>query len=134
MFRSHLAQVLGDLARPRGYRFIAATDDNSAPLIDSWPAARLAPPRVQRVEGRRHGRIVYAVTLLLCDLGARLSPAARAERLLRMEEDALALFADLSADERVVEVTELGIRPSAMARTAQGEIGQTAEAKVTVWF
>lgn len=134
MNRTSLERALQTLAEARGYHFHAAAEEYMARQIGAYPAAWLAPLKLLEIDGRRHGRAVYGVTLhLLCE-GARLTPGQRNERWASMEGQALDLFGRLCDAERVVAVEKLTLRPRTFAFTNHGEISLTAEAEVITWF
>ena len=130
---AQLESALRDLSSSGGYSF-HLLHQHRISEVKTLPAMVLEPPTVASVDGKRHGRISYNVTLHLLNLGARLSAPQRMALLDRMESDVLEMFASLSNDERVIAVEELGITPREFAFTTHGDISQTARAKVVTYF
>lgn len=134
MNSTHLEGAVRTLAEERGYAFRSGPESDMTHAVGSYPAAWLAPLELREIDGRKHGRIVYDLTLHLMHPGARLSPARRREALAETERQALDIFTALSDDERVIAVTELSLRPRIFALTPHGEIAQTATARIVTWF
>lgn len=63
MNRAQLETALRDIAADAGYTFCAAGDEYASRSVKAYPAAWLSPPVMHSIEGRRHGRISYDVTL-----------------------------------------------------------------------
>lgn len=130
---AQLESALRDLSSSGGYSF-HLLHQNRISEVKTLPAMVLEPPTVASVDGKRHGRISYNVTLHLLNPGVRLSAPQRMALLDRMESDVLEMFASLSNDECVIAVEELGITPREFAFTTHGDISQTARAKVVTYF
>lgn len=133
MNRAHLESALRVLSQSHGYSFDVLPVHRLSE-VKAFPVAVLEPPTIDRVDGRGHGRLTYNVTLHILSLAAQLSAEERNEIEEKMESDLLGVFADLSCDERVIVVEELGITPREFALTTHGEISQTARAKVVTYF
>ena len=133
MNRAQLESALRLLSQSHDYSFESLPAHRLAE-VKRLPAVVLEPPTVALVEGRKHGRISYNVTLHVLCLAAKLSAEERSNSLQKMESDLLEIFSDLSEDERVIVVDELGITPREYALTNHGEISQTARAKVVTHF
>ncbi|MEG1611143.1 MAG: hypothetical protein RRZ83_02785 [Alistipes sp.] len=134
MNRTHLERAAEALALKRGYTFFAVQDESLPHAVRSYPAAVLAPLAFHAIEGRQHGRATYDMTLRLLTLGAKLSPTQRCAALATLENDLLALFVELTADEKVIAVEELKIRSAALSLTPHGELSQTATARIITHF
>ncbi len=134
MNRTHLERAAEKLATERGYAFHALRQEAQPTVVRTYPAALLQPLALRSVEGRVHGRAVYDLTLRLLRAGAKLDPEARGEAFAALENDLVALFSELSQDEKVIAVEALEIRPSAFTLTPHGEISQTASARIVTWF
>lgn len=134
MNHANLKNAVGRLAADRGYAFHSADERFMSQTISAYPAIWLAPPRFDSMEGVRHGRITYAVTLHALDAGAKLSPAERGEAYARLESDVVALFTALSTDDVVVAVENLEVRAQTRSLTNHGEVAVTATADVVTFF
>ena len=130
---AQLERALRILSESRGYSFHSLPSARIAE-VTHLPAAVLEPPTVASVEAKRHGRISYEVTLHLLCPAARASASQRSEYLERMESELLEIFTQLSDDECVIAIEDLGMTPREYAFTAHGEISQTARAKVVTFF
>ena len=87
MNRAQLETALRDIAADAGYTFCAAGDEYASRSVKAYPAAWLSPPVMHSIEGRRHGRISYDVTLHLLDKGAKLSNGQRNAKWDELESD-----------------------------------------------
>ncbi|HIW52342.1 MAG TPA: hypothetical protein H9919_02865 [Candidatus Alistipes excrementipullorum] len=134
MNRAQLETALRDIAADAGYSFRAAGDEYASRSVKAYPAAWLSPPVMHSIEGRRHGRISYDVTLHLLDKGAKLSLEQRNAKWDELESDALAIFTALSEKECVIAVENLEMTPRSSALTNHGVISQTVTARVTTCF
>lgn len=134
MNRTHLELAAEALASKRGYAFAAVQDDALPHSVATYPVAVLAPLLLHAVEGRQHGRATYDMTLRLLCLGAKRSPAERRAAYATLEEDLLAILAELSDDAKVIAVDELSIHPAACTLTPHGELSQTATARIITSF
>lgn len=134
MNRTHLERAAETLAGKRGYAFSAVRQESAPVLPRTYPAALLLPLALRSIEGHRHGRAVYDLTLRLLAQGAKLPPAARGETLAALENDLIDLMAELSEDEKVLAVEALEIRPATFTLTSHGELSQTATARILTWF
>jgi hypothetical protein len=65
---------------------------------------------------------------------ARLSAEERFDLLNEMESDMLDILTDLSESEQVIVVEDIGITPQEYALTTHGELSQSAQAKVVLYF
>lgn len=129
-----LVNALRRAAAASGYTLRSADEDRLTPAGTGFPAALLAPPVVHTAEGRRHGRIEYDVVLRLSDTGADLPPDKRYERRQKIENDAIAIFASLSEDERIIAVERLTATQLPLSASIHGELAVTAKARVITWF
>lgn len=134
MNRTHLERVTETLAARRGYAFVAVPDTHLPLAVATLPAAALAPLSLRSVEGHRHGRAAYDLTLRLLCAGAKLAPEARRMALASLEDDLLSLLAELSEDDAVIAVEELTIRAAEGTLTPYGELSQTATACILTHF
>ena len=134
MNRASLERAVQELSESLGYPFHSAPEAYMARQIGSLPAAWLLPVQLHAVEGTRHGRVSYDLTLHLLDRGISLPPADRSRRWDEMEHDALELFTRLTEAPCVVAVENLTLRPRTYALTNHGEIALTATARVITCF
>ncbi len=133
MNRAQLERALRVLSESNGYSFHILPPERISE-VKSLPAVVLEPPTVASVEGRRHGRISYNITLHVMCLAAKMTASQRCDALNEMEMKLLDICTLLSDDEQVIAVEELGITPREFAFTTHGEISQTARAKVVTFF
>ena len=134
MNRTLLEQAIAGLADELGYACTIGGNESMQSTVVRYPAARLLPLRLHRIEGRKHGRIVYEATLHLLRLGMKQPLEVRAQLLARLENDLLELFARLSDHPQVIAVEQLGITPSQARFTSHGEVAQTAQARIITFF
>lgn len=134
MNRNHLERAAETLAARRGYAFVAAPDQHLPLALATLPAAVLAPLALHSVEGHRHGRAIYDLTLRLLCAGARLAPEARRTALATLEDDLLSLLAELSEDDAVIAIEGLALCPAEGTLTPHGELSQTATARILTHF
>lgn len=134
MNRTRIERAAERLVAERGYLFVPLVRDAEPAAAPAVPAALLPPPVLRSVEGRRHGRADYDLTMHLVRPAAKCPPDRWGEQLAALENDLLGIFADLSGEECVLAVEELVVRPSAAVRTLHGELAQTARARIVTWF
>jgi hypothetical protein len=93
----------------------------------------MSHPKFKSLEGRKHGRITYSISLTLAKNGAKMSPSERNTTLATMEKQAINIFVELSQNEKVALVENLTI----IARSevdSHGAISIEAEAEVETIF
>lgn len=134
MNHTNLTDAIGQLAADAGYEFHTADERYMPQTITSYPVMWLAPPQFDSMEGLRHGRMTYAVTLYAMEAGAKVSPEERAAAYARLEEDIVELFTALSKADVVVAVEKLTVRPQTRTLTNHGEAAVTATADVITFF
>lgn len=130
MNRAYLSNALRTLAGKRGFAFVESSPQDIAGSVAVYPAAWLEPVVLQSKTGRSHGRIVYSVRLHLMHDGLRMPPSQRRTTFDESEQQLLAIFTELSTDERIACVDELTVKVSQFAHTPHGDIAATAEALV----
>ena len=96
MNRTFLINALEGIATADGYSFYSDSEERMSEQIKSYPAVWLQPPKFQQMEGRKHGKVTYGVTLHAMDAGAKLSPAEREQTWSRLEDDLVEMFSKLS--------------------------------------
>lgn len=133
MNRSHLSGVLRAALGRRGYTVYADHDDRMPQTVAACPAAWLTPLKLLSSDGRSHGTAIYETSVRLLERGHRLPPDAEQARRCRMEEELIALFAELSNDARVIAVEQLTVRPDASSRP-DGSVAMTATAQIVTHF
>lgn len=134
MTRATLEAAVQQAATARKYLFRSVPPEYASALVTRYPVALLLPIRFLAIEGRTRGKITYAVTLHLIHRAAKLSPEQRLSLMYSIENDALDIFAAMSANDAVVAVEDLRISPASRPITAQGEVAMTATARVTLCF
>ena len=134
MNRAFLCSAIEGLVSQCGYHFKLGDESHYPTTVCRYPAAFMTQPEFESIEGRRHGRITYKVTLKLVHQGAKLASSERNTLLNTMEEEIIEIFAALSQTERVAVVDKLTIAPSAEAIDAHGALAIEAEAYVTTIF
>lgn len=134
MNRKNLLDSVERIATADGYHFHSTSDELMSQQIDSYPAMWLSPPVFSSVQGRKHGKLTYAVTLHALDQGAKLPPQEREQVWATLEEDIVALFTTLSEEDFVVAVENLKIRHTSHTLTTHGEVAATATADVITFF
>ena len=102
--------------------------------ITAYPALWLAPPRLEQMQGRRHGKVTYSVKLHALRDGLKLSPDERTQAWADMEQDVIDIFSQLSEQEFVVAVEELKVQHTSSSLTNHSEVAMTATAEVVTFF
>lgn len=134
MNHTKLADAIRQAAVAAGYYFRTGDERFMSQSLTSYPAAWLAPPQFESMEGVRHGRMTYTVTLHLLEAGSKLSPAARAAAYARLETAAVGIFTALSLADVVVAVERLEVHAQTRSLTNHGEAAATATARVVTFF
>lgn len=133
MNRTLLCSAIEGLVSKCGYNFQLSDKAYYPTTVCRYPAAFMSQPEFSSLEGRKHGRITYKVSLTLAKQGAKQSPEERNTSLSTMEEHAMNIFVELSQNERVAVVEELSIVPCGEV-DAHGAITVKAEAQVVTIF
>lgn len=121
-------------ATAKGYTFYSDVEELARSTVKILPAVWLSPPKFSSVEGRKHGKITYEVTLhAMCD-GVKCASAARNQSWTQMEEELVEIFSLLSHNEKVATVRELTIRNTTNTLACCGEVVATATAQVVTLF
>lgn len=134
MNHTYLINAIESIATADGYSFYTDSEERTSEQIKSYPAVWLQPPKFLQMEGRKHGKVTYDVTLHAMDAGAKLSPAERKQTWSRLEEELIGMFSKLSDTERVIAVEKLKIQHSSLSLTTHGEVAATATAEVVTFF
>ena len=134
MNRAFLCSAIEGLASQYGYHFQLNDEAYYPTTVCRYPAAFMEPPEFASIEGRKHGRITYKVTLRLAQQGAKLAPTERNTLLDSMEKEMANLFVALSKAEKIAVVDNLSISPCSEAIDLHGAIALEAKAYVTTIF
>ncbi len=134
MNRKTILEAFNQAAAAVGYKFYSDEEGRAPVSVKEYPALWLAPPQFVKMEGRKHGRITYSVTLHAMRQGAKHTAEMRNDEWAAMEESLLEFFNLLSQHHLVAVVDKLTIRNSSMSLTAHGEVAATAEAEVVTIF
>lgn len=134
MNRAILCSAIEGVVSTYGYDFTLNDDAYYPAAVCRYPAAYMSQPEFVSLEGRKHGRITYKVSLHFARLGAKLSPKERSGLLAEMEEQITGLFVDLSRHQRIAIVRDLTIKPLAGAIDLHGAVAMVAEAYVETIF
>lgn len=106
----------------RGHNYLFGTGTVQRALCDKSgeAAAWLLPPTLCMVDGRRHGRATYSLTLYLSRRRLRRDSTEAASTADSLQDDALTIFSELSKEPFAALVAELriktrscGLRPDA---------------------
>ena len=134
MNRAFLCSAIEGLVSPYGYSFTLNDESYYPTTVCRYPAAFMSQPEFVSLEGRKHGRITYKVTLRLARQGAKLSAVERNRKLAEMEQQLTELFIELSQAERVAVVRNLTIKPTAAAIDSHGAMAMEAQATIETIF
>ena len=134
MNRAFLCSAIEGLVSRSGYSF-QMNDKSYYPVtVCQYPSAFMLQPEFSSMEGRKHGKIVYKVTLRFAHQGAKLSVVERNALLDRMEEEMMQLFVELSQTEHIAVVENLTIAPCAEPIDVHGAVAIEAKADVVTIF
>ena len=134
MNRALLCSAIEGLVSSRGYDFSLHDEGYYPSTLCRYPAAFLSHPKFVAIEGRKHGKITYKLSLRLAQQGAKLSPSQRNDALAEMEQQLVDIFLELSKASSVAVVKELTIAPYAEAVDHHGAIAMEAQAEVETIF
>lgn len=134
MNRKTILQAVEQVATAKGYTFYSDTEELARSTVKALPAVWLSPPKFISMQGRKHGKITYEVTLhALCD-GVKCASAARNQSWTQMEQELVDMFSMLSQNETVALVKNLAIRNTTNTLAGYGEVVATATAEVVTLF
>ena len=134
MNRTLLCSAIEGLVSSRGYEFSLHDEAYYPSTLHRYPAAFLSHPEFVAIEGRKHGKITYKLSLRLAQQGAKLSPSQRKDALAEMEQQPADIFLELSKAHTVAVVKELTIAPYAEAIDHHGAIAMEAKATIVTIF
>jgi len=134
MNRAILSSAIEGLVSGYGYEFNQDDCARYPTTICRYPAAFMSQPEFSSIEGRKHGRITYNITLHLAQQGAKLSPSKQNRLIAEMEQQMLDIFTDLSLEESVAVVEGLQISSTSPAIDNHGAVAIVGKAKVVTIF
>lgn len=134
MNRALLQSAVEGVVSARGYTFSVESQERAPFHIAAYPAAFMVPPKFNKQEGRRFGKITYDISLTLLRQGAKLSPAGRSELRAEMESELVDMFVELSRHAQIAAVTDLTISPTSAPIDNHGAVAMVAKAQVTTLF
>lgn len=134
MNRAILSSAIEGVVSSYGYEFNLNDSACYPTTVCRYPAAFMSQPEFSSIEGRKHGRITYTITLHLAQQGAKLSPAERNNLLDEMEQQMLDIFTELSCKECVAVVEGLQINPTSPTIDNHGALAIVGKAKVVTIF
>ena len=134
MNRAFLCSAIEGLASEYGYHFQQGEKSCYPTTVCRYPVAFLFQPEFVSIEGRKHGKITYKLSLALAQQAAKLSPKERNTMLDAMEEEMTKIFLELSKAEKIAVVDNLTISPSSEVIDNHGALAVVANAEVTTIF
>ena len=134
MNRTLLCRAIEGLVMRCGYDFRQHDRSYYPSSLSHYPAAFLSTPKFVAIEGRKHGRITYNISLIVARQAGKLSPTERNELYAQMEQQLLELFVELSKEGLVAVVDNLTISPYAEAVDPHGAIALEAQANIETIF
>lgn len=133
MNRTLLCSAIEGLVSKCGYNFQLSDETYYPTTVCRYPAAFMSQPKFSSLEGRKHGRITYSVSLTLAQQGAKSSPEERNATLAEMEEQAMSIFVELSQNELVAVIDNLTITTLSGVDT-HGAVAVEVQAHVVTIF
>ena len=133
MNRALLCSAIEGLVSKCGYNFQLSDEAHYPTTVCRYPAAFMSHPKFKSLEGRKHGRITYSISLTLAKNGAKMSPSERNTTLATMEKQAINIFVELSQNEKVALIENLTIIAHSEV-DSHGAISIEAEAEVETIF
>ena len=134
MNREKLTSAFRSIATSEGYHFYTDGEGSMPRHITAYPALWLTPPRLEQMQGRKHGKVIYSVKLHALRDGLKLSPDERTQAWADMEQQLIDIFAQLSEEEFVVAVEYLKLQHPSSTLTNHSEVAVTATANVITFF
>ena len=134
MNRTLLCRAIEGLVTRCGYDFRQHDGSYYPSTLSRYPAAFLSTPKFVAIEGRKHGRITYNISLILAQQAAKTAPTERNYLYAQMEEQLLEIFVELSKEGLVAVVDNLTITPYAEAVDHHGAIALEARADIETIF
>ena len=134
MNRAILSSAIEGLVSNYGYDFNRNESSYYPTSVCRYPAAFMSEPEFVSIDGRKHGRITYEISLHLAQQGAKLAPSERSTLLDEMEQQMLDIFTELSQEECVAVVERLQISPTQPAIDNHGALAIVGKAEVVTIF
>lgn len=133
MNRAILSSAIEEAVSAVGYNFAEYPERLYPCIVNVYPTVTLIEPEFRRMEGRKHGKITYFVTLHLDKIGVKLSFEERKRALAEMEQDMVDIFLRLSNHQRIASVEELFIEQPSLT-DEHGALSLVATAEVATIF
>lgn len=134
MNREVIIEAIEQAATKGGYMFHSDEEQQMPVAVKSYPALWLVPPQFSSIEGRKHGKVTYAVKLHMMHEGAKFTGQQRNQKWKQMEDEVIEIFASVSQHERVVAVNNLKMGNNSKTHSTHGELVVTATADVVTFF
>lgn len=134
MNRAYLCSAIEGLVSECGYNFTLDDKSHYPTTVCRYPAAFMSQPKFLRIEGEKHGRITYDVSLTLARQGAKLSPVERNRVLAEMEQQIVEIFTNLSKTAVVALIDNLTIFSVEGVIDSHGALAMEAQAEIETIF
>jgi hypothetical protein len=134
MNRKTIIDAVEQAATARGYNFYSDEAENVRTIIKRLPALCLTPPKFLSMQGRRHGKITYEVTLHAIRNGIKCSPDQKDAIWAELEQHLLDIFSLVSQNEKVAAINDLTIDCTSHGKVLVGGVEATAKARVETLF
>jgi hypothetical protein len=134
MNRTSLVEAVQEIATQKGYTFCPTSAEGLPAHASKLPTLVMIQPKMLRIEGRKHGKITYNLTLHLLHRGATLPPDEQTALLNRAEDDAIDTLTILSTHPQVIAIENLQTSASTSRLSHHGDVTITATAEVVCHF
>lgn len=134
MNRKTIVEAVKAISLAKGYSFFSTTKEQLPAQVTAYPALCLQPLQFRKMEGRKHGKITYSITLNMLVQAAKMNPSSYEERWAQMENDMLTMLAELSSNEKVIAIEQASLKGDYATLTSSGELSLTATAEVVIFF
>ena len=134
MNRKTIINAIEQVATSLGYEFYCDGEQQMPVAVSRYPALWLAPPQFLKIEGRKHGKITYSVKVYAMVDGLKFWSPMRNSKLIKLEEDLVQIFAEVSQKEGVVTVNNLKMSNNQKTHHTHGELVMMATAEVVTFF
>lgn len=98
-----------------GYDFRIYSKEHPPLVTTQRAVALLEVPQFRSIEGSKHGRITYRVSLRLLHRAINLTTEAKSQIISQAETDALNIFTELSSKDGIAIVKNLQFDPLTLA-------------------
>lgn len=133
MNSNNLVKAVQQLCRDFGYSPHISVHEQPPLTSSQKSVALLEFPQFRSIEGSKHGRITYRVTLKLLHRAANLTAEERSLIISQAQTDALDIFSQLSSNKQVALIKNLQL-DSLTRVMPHGSIGTIATADVITIF